>query len=299
VTATFTLGVTNVLLTVTKAGTGSGRVTSSPAAIDCGTTCSAVFGAGTLVTLSATPDSGSVFSGWTGPCAGTAACQVTLAAAATVKAVFNPVGLVAAWNFDAGAGTTALDLSLKGNTGTLLNGVAWTTGKYGGALLFDGVDDLVRVADSAALHLKTAATFEAWVYPLASTPTWRTIMQKEVDAYDFTASGGGSTGAMPTFGGTLNGACCPFVSGTAILPLRTWTHVAGTYNGAQLRLYVNGVLVASLATTGAFQVNAKPLWIGGNAVYGEHFSGKLDDLRIYNRMLSQAEIQRDMATPVR
>src|SRR5262249_36646170 len=156
------------------------------------------------------------------------------------------------------------------------------------ALLFDGVDDLVRVADSASLHLTTAATFEAWVYPLASTATWRTIMQKEVDAIDFTASGGGSTGGMPTFGGTVTGVCCRFVSGTDLLPLNTWTHVAGTYNGARLRLYINGMMVAYLPTTGAFQVNGNPLWIGGNAVYGEYFSGKLDDLRIYNRMLSAA-----------
>ena len=124
-------------------------------------------------------------------------------------------------------------------------------------------------------------------------------MQKEVDAYDFTASGGGSTGGMPTFGGTLNGVCCSFVSGTAELPLNTWTHVAGTYNGSRLRLYINGALVAYLPATGAFEVNANPLWIGGNAVYGEYFQGILDDLRIYNRMLTQTEIQRDMATPVK
>jgi hypothetical protein len=78
--------------------------------------------------------------------------------------------------------------------------------------------------------------------------------------------------------------------------VNTWTHLAATYSGAQLRLYVNGALVASTPVTGSYAVNSNPLWIGGNAVYGEHFRGKLDDVRVYNRALTLAEIQRDMAS---
>ena len=60
-------------LTVVKAGTGSGTVTSSPAGITCGSTCSALFASGTSVTLTATADSGSTFAGWSGEgCSGTA-----------------------------------------------------------------------------------------------------------------------------------------------------------------------------------------------------------------------------------
>ena len=206
-------------------------------------------------------------------------------------------GLTAAYAMDEGSGTTISDKSGNNNTGTLTNGPTWTTGKYGGALLFDGVNDRVRVNDSNSLDLTTAATFEAWVFPTVAPAGWRTIMQKEVDAYFFSASGGGS-GNKPVSGGTFNGACCVAVAGVAALPVNTWTHVAATYDGSQLRLYTNGALVASTAVTGSYQVNANPLWIGGNAVYGEHFQGKLDELRIYNRALTQAEIQQDMNTPL-
>ena len=181
------------------------------------------------------------------------------------------------------------------NTGTLTNGPVWAAGNNAGALQFDGTNDRVRVNDSASLDLTTAATFEAWVYPTAALWGWRTILQKEADAYLFTASG---DQGRPVAGGTFNGACCTSVVAPAALALNTWTHVAATYDGAQIRLFVNGAQVAAVARTGTFEVNVNPLWIGGNALYGEHFQGRIDDLRIYNRALSAAEIQADMNTAV-
>ena len=82
---------TQQTLTVSKAGTGAGTVTSSPAGIDCGTTCSKAFDNATAVTLTATPAGGSTFSGWSGACTGTATCQVTMDQARSVTATFAPV----------------------------------------------------------------------------------------------------------------------------------------------------------------------------------------------------------------
>ncbi len=79
-------------LIVTKAGTGSGTVTSSPAGIDCGSTCSASYASGTSVTLTAAADSGSTFVGWSGSCSGAGACTVTMDAAQSVTATFNTEG---------------------------------------------------------------------------------------------------------------------------------------------------------------------------------------------------------------
>jgi hypothetical protein len=77
-------------LTVTRAGTGSGTVTSAPAAIDCGSVCVNTFGAGAVVSLTATPAAGSVFAGWSGGgCSGTSTCVVTVAAATSVTATFT------------------------------------------------------------------------------------------------------------------------------------------------------------------------------------------------------------------
>ena len=87
-------------------------------------------------------------------------------------------GLVAAYGFDEGAGTTTADASGNANTGTL-SGATWNAaGRYGGALTFDGVNDWVTVPDKAVLDLTSAMTLEAWVYASA-VGSWRTVLLKE------------------------------------------------------------------------------------------------------------------------
>ncbi|MDD2691487.1 MAG: DUF4214 domain-containing protein [Simplicispira sp.] len=89
-TASYQTGATqNYSLTVARQGTGSGTVTSSPAGISCGSTCSASYAAGTSVTLSAQPASGSTFAGWGGACSGTSSCTVSMSAARSVTASFT------------------------------------------------------------------------------------------------------------------------------------------------------------------------------------------------------------------
>jgi hypothetical protein len=87
VTATFNAQA--FALTTTKSGTGGGTITSAPAGINCGSTCSANYAPGTSVTLTATAAAGSSFAGWTGACTGTGACVVTVNAAKSVNAAFN------------------------------------------------------------------------------------------------------------------------------------------------------------------------------------------------------------------
>jgi hypothetical protein len=90
VTATFDLEPpSEFALTVSVAGSGSGSVTSSPAGINCGIDCSEAFAAGTEVTLTATPTSGSAFAGWSGDCGGTGVCKVTMSQARSVTAMFT------------------------------------------------------------------------------------------------------------------------------------------------------------------------------------------------------------------
>ena len=86
--------------------------------------------------------------------------------------------------------------------------------------------------------------------------------------------------------------------GPNALTANTWAHLAATYDGATVRLYVNGVQVASRAQTGAIATSTNPLQIGGDSIYGQYFAGRIDEVRIYNRALSVAEIQSDMNTPL-
>ena len=88
------------------------------------------------------------------------------------------------------------------------------------------------------------------------------------------------------------------VVGTAAMALNTWTHVAVTFDGTILRLYVSGVQVKTQALTGSLLSSTGALRIGGNAVWGEYFAGLIDEVRIYNRALSGGEIQADMGTPL-
>ena len=87
ISASFT-AVQQNSLNVTKAGTGTGVVTSSPAGINCGSDCTEVYTAGTFVTLTATPDSSSTFAGWSGACTGSGTCSVTMNGAKNVTATF-------------------------------------------------------------------------------------------------------------------------------------------------------------------------------------------------------------------
>ena len=72
-----------------------------------------------------------------------------------------------------------------------------------------------------------------------------------------------------------------------------------TYDGSSMRLYVDGELVTTVAQTGNTAVSTGALRIGGNALWGEYFSGAIDEVRIYNRARSLAEIQADMNTRIR
>jgi hypothetical protein len=87
VTANFT--VPTFVLTVNKVGGGAGTVTSTPAGINCGATCSFAFKNNTMVTLTAAPGAGAAFTSWTGACTGSGACTVTMSAAQTVTALFG------------------------------------------------------------------------------------------------------------------------------------------------------------------------------------------------------------------
>jgi hypothetical protein len=209
-----------------------------------------------------------------------------------------PAGLVAAYGFNAGSGTAAADASGNGNGGTL-SGATWTTaGRFGSALVFNGTSNWVTVADSNSLDLTTGMTLEAWVYPAVQPTGWRTIIAKEQTAgVPYFLHAGSSSSNRPATGVLVAGTEQQLFGGTR-LTANTWTHLAATYDGANQRLYVNGVQVASRSQTGAITTSTGALRIGGNSMWGEYFQGRIDEVRVYSRVLAQTEIQTDMNTAV-
>jgi len=160
---------------------------------------------------------------------------------------------VAAYNFNEGMGFTVTDISGNGNNGTV-SGTSWTTeGKYGGALVFNGLS-WVTVNDSNSLDVTTGMTLEAWVYPTDLPNNWTTVMVKETTGNLIW----GLFARSPSFVSANNGPLVNVVTGglaelygPAAVPINTWTFLTGTYDAVNGQsLYVNGVQVAHIAASG-------------------------------------------------
>jgi VCBS repeat-containing protein len=228
--------------------------------------------------------------------------SATASAAVTVTVSAPPPppvsALVAHYTFDESDATRVVDMSGRGNDG-VISGAVRVAGVSGNALRFDGVNDWVTVADAASLDLTTAMTIEAWVNPASQSGNWRTVVMKErtggliysLYAYDGAPLAGGTN--RPA-GYARVGGGDQAVRGPATLPLNTWSHIAVTFDGSSMRFYVGGAQVASRTLSGTIAVSGQPLRLGGNSVWGEFFNGMLDEVRVYNRALSAAEIQADM-----
>ncbi|MEW9549428.1 LamG-like jellyroll fold domain-containing protein [Nonomuraea sp. NPDC050783] len=224
---------------------------------------------------------------------------VAPATATTYTATFTPVppagGLVAAYGMNEGSGSAVADASGNGNHGTA-TGTSWTaSGRYGRALSFNGLTSWVNVPDSAGLRLTGGMTLEAWVRP-SSVNAWRTVVMKRHSGGLAYALSAGAPDRLPH--ARVYTTAASDLAGAAELPVNTWSHLAATYDGAALRLFVNGVQVSQRAVTGDLRTDGSSLRIGGNGLLNQVFSGQIDEVRVYGRALTPAQIQTDMNTPV-
>jgi hypothetical protein len=220
--------------------------------------------------------------------------------ASVTVSVVNPTGsktgLVAAYGFNEGKEAEAMDASGMGNTGMIFNAVR-VDGHSGGGLAFNGFDTFVRVPHSGSLNLTSGMTLEAWVKPASNTHHSSVILkQHAVGGYTWLLYASDTAAATETSVQTQAGAFNTLDG--AALAVGAWSHLAATYDGATYRLYINGSQVASVAASGTIQTSTLPLFIGGNIPFGDFFEGVVDDVRIYNRALSAAQIATDMSTPV-
>ena len=211
-------------------------------------------------------------------------------------------GLVASYSFDDGTGANIVDDSAYKHPAGSIVGAAWAEkGQHGGALQFDGDDDVVTIPHVAALDLTSAMTVEAWVNPSQVDENWRSAVMKELTPESFPGLAYGLYATTDTAGpsGVVNVNGDQHLRGEA-LAANVWTHLAATYDGVTQRLFVNGVEVNSRSVSGAIVNSTGPLSIGGNGQWlEENFAGMIDEVRIYNRALSAAEILVDMKTPIR
>lgn len=221
----------------------------------------------------------------------------TLAVLAFATTATADTGLVAEWPFDEGAGATAADASGHGNGGALVGGAQWVPGHdTGTALTFDGSGGRVQVPRSASLE-PAAVTVSAWVRRSGSPGSFKYLVAK------------GATGCLVASYGLYTGpggGLMFYVAGDGLAYTRSadagsglwdgrWHHVAGTYDGSSVRMYVDGQQVGSGSAFGA------PIGYGlatsndvAIASYrgcpGLDFDGSIDDPKIWSRALTADEV---------
>jgi len=205
--------------------------------------------------------------------------------------------------FDDDTPGEAKDHSQSANNGALEGNPELAEGKFGGALMFDATDDQVVVPTNATLDIEDEITMMAWAKPGPNlTADWRTIVGKSPTnvlgnntfSYDIRTDNSGVLRFSLNIGGVWQ-----YILGPTLVE-DTWYHIAGTYDGQEMILYVDGEPVGTTQTSGKINVTLDPVCVGNlvNAAGGsqnEYWSGVIDEVRIWNRALSEEEVKRNMA----
>jgi hypothetical protein len=208
-------------------------------------------------------------------------------------------GLVGHWSFDQIEGTTVRDRSPHANHGTLLNSPVRVAGRLGDGLAFDAAERQgVRMADSPSLSVTGPFTAAAWIKFTHREGEQVAILEKW-DSADV-ASNGFMFRVSPSGKAKLAVADASGhaeLTGRAALPGETWTHVAGVFDGTSIRLFVNGALDRSERCPRVPTDGPSPVTIGQAPSGGNRFTGAIDDVRLYSRALSEAEVAALAARP--
>jgi len=192
-------------------------------------------------------------------------------------------GLIAYWTFNEMAGTTLND-SVGTNHGQIAGTPTWTAGTIAGALEFGGMPDAVTVNAIEPLT-GSRVTVQTWVRPVGVARIWNPILTQHDSAgqgyflYVYAD--------MPTFSVSDGDDTAAAVSPDTIVP-NEWYHIAGTNDGTNVRLYIDGELVAS-ATSVGFTGADHYACIGHDYTGPTYYRGVIDDMRIYDRALGQYE----------
>ena len=202
-------------------------------------------------------------------------------------------GLTARWLMSEGGGTRVLNLADANNHGTCRNSPVWTPSSRGMALAFNGADQ--RVAVPTTFQLAYPFTLAAWVYPI-SYATQRVIMSKRNTSV--------ISDTVGSWALTLTSGAVTFYHGVTKLtfvyapPVNQWTHLTMSADGAVDRLSVNGAFQEQIAATAALGTNtAAAMTLGALFENASMFLGGLDDLQVWNRKLSDYEINKMYAAP--
>ncbi len=222
--------------------------------------------------------------------------------AAEIQAIYNagsagkckpvcippPTGILAWWPGDDNAG------DIVGNSnGTPVGGATYAAGKVGRAFSFDGNDDYITIPHNVSQNPGAQITIDAWVMPTVLR-TGATILQKRspsnVGGFVFEPTGDDASALQ--FVLMINGTYYFATTPTGVLTAGVWQHLAATYDGSAMKIYVDGVEKAGTPRTGMIDAVTAPMVIGRNVVtQSMAWQGEIDEVELLNRALTQTEIQ--------
>ena len=207
--------------------------------------------------------------------------------------------LVGCWQMEEGSGSVLVDGSSFGNNATLFGSPTWVAGKTGNyALDLNGSTDYGLAPDDASLDITDAITLAAWIRPekYDTQDLVKKAVKDSVDGYELTLATTKPDDSTQKVFFRINDATngdTYRINAATVYPIDgTWMHAAGTFDGTTMRLYINGVEEASMdASSQTIALNDLAVSIGGQTDLTRFFQGQIDDVRIYSRALSAAEIQ--------
>jgi len=193
-----------------------------------------------------------------------------------------PDGLVACYPFDG----DAKDYSGNGNDGTPFGNVLYVDGKVGRAAQFDGTGSYVSLGTNSSLKMENAVTLATWVKPLLLPDRAANV----ISDHSMSFNNGKILRLQESRVEFLLGPEGDLEVGYPWNDTDAWKYVVATFDGNYMQFYINGQLVDSVTNSHSIAVNPNPVLIGKSG-FDEYFNGLLDDLRIYNRALTEAEIK--------
>lgn len=197
---------------------------------------------------------------------------------------------VAWYRLDQSSGTTATD-SVAGRNGTLVNGPVWTSGRISNGLRFDGADDYVSIPNATAFQVTRALSITGWIRQTSAWPTSSNVcpILRKGDACNNNWQLCIQNGRVAVILDSCDDAT-PYVAGTT-LSINAWHHVAVTWDGSEIRLYLNGVSdMSPAARSTTLGTDTRAVYLGGRIGNTDISTGIVDDVRFYNRALTAAEV---------
>jgi len=204
-----------------------------------------------------------------------------------------PYGLIGYWRFNEGTGILTFDRSGKNNHGAFVNGPTWVDGRYGKAIRLDGLDDYVLIGSSDSIEFSKSITVSSWVKVNSATGDHQVIVShwKPPEwigfVLEFAPDGVTSQFAVEITTGTR-------VYAYSAIPVTvgSWVHLTGVFDGTSVKIYVNGTLAGESTLNGSVDLKGEPILVGANLSPGDWnwFNGIIDEVKVYNRVLSAAEV---------